>query len=501
MSEKPKALILVVDDEPDILVLHRFILEQADYEVITAGDGVDAIQKAIDFTPDVIVLDVMMPRMNGYQVCRLLKNDRRTAAIPIIISTVKSLESEKLYAYTSGADHYLVKPFDKEELLERVQASIAGVTLRRRDPLNEEETPRSRTTTDSILSDVNSLLDRRLMELTILQEFTKAMSSTLDLDGVLQVVRRSLRDLGYPDSRVLVMGEDGLLEERVAEGEPLKVDSRRFDLFSRVLTENEVVVVDADRFSSSSPAEMHQAIHASEIVLVPVKSKGNPVGLVLIENSSGQRVVRSQKEFFLTLASQAGLAIENANLYEKTLRLSITDGLTEIYNYRYFCQRLDRELSRAKRYGHTLGLLIIDIDHFKMFNDRYGHLLGDDVLRSAAAIIKSKTRDVDVVARYGGEEFSVILSEIDVDEAVVYAERVREAVDAFGLTIPGGEKIGVTVSLGVAINPNGETGEKEFISRADQALYRAKELGRNRACLWGESGCHVCPPLEDAGRS
>jgi diguanylate cyclase (GGDEF)-like protein len=222
---------------------------------------------------------------------------------------------------------------------------------------------------------------------------------------------------------------------------------------------------------------------------------------MLVENSPGQRVGRSQKEFFLTLASQAGLAIENANLYEKTLRLSITDGLTEIYNYRYFCQRLDRELSRAKRYSHTLGLLIIDIDHFKMFNDRYGHLLGDDVLRSVAAIIKSKTRDVDVVARYGGEEFSVILSEITVDEAVVYAERVREAVDAFGLTLPSGETIGVTVSLGVAINPNGSTGEKEFISRADQALYRAKELGRNRACLWGEKGCHVCPPLGDTDGS
>lgn len=501
MSKNPKALILVVDDEPDILVLHRFILEQAEYEVITAGDGVDAIQKAVDFTPDVIVLDVMMPRMNGYQVCRLLKNDRRTAGIPIIISTVKSLESEKLYAYTSGADHYLVKPFDKEELLERVEVSLAGRTFRRRVPLSEEETPRSRTTTDSILSDVNSLLDRRLMELTVLQEFTKAMSSTLDLDGVLQVVRRSLRDLGYPGSRILIMGEEGLLEERAAEGEPLQIDSRRFELFSRVLLENEAVVIDADRFSTSSPAEVYQAIHASEIVLVPVKSKGNPVGLVLVENSPGQRVGRSQKEFFMTLANQAGLAIENANLYEKTLRLSITDGLTEIYNYRYFCQRLDRELSRAKRYGHTLGLLIIDIDHFKMFNDRYGHLIGDDVLRSVAAIIKSKTRDVDVVARYGGEEFSVILSEIDVDEAVVYAERVREAVDSFRLTLPTGETTGVTVSLGVAINPNGETGEKEFISRADQALYHAKEMGRNRSCLWGENGCHVCPHLEDKNGS
>jgi CheY-like chemotaxis protein len=120
VTDAPQPLILVVDDEPDILTLHRMVLEQAGFQVVTAGNGVDAIQKAIDFSPDVIVLDVMMPRMNGYQVCRLLKNDRRTAAIPIIICTVKSLKTEKLYAYTSGADEYLVKPFEKEKLVKLV---------------------------------------------------------------------------------------------------------------------------------------------------------------------------------------------------------------------------------------------------------------------------------------------------------------------------------------------------------------------------------------------
>src|SRR5512134_1107711 len=151
-------LILVVDDEPDILSLNRIILEREGWQVITSGDGVDAIQKAIDRSPDLIVLDVMMPRMNGYQVCRLLKSDPQTAGIPIIICTVRSLESEKLYAYTSGADHYLVKPFDPPELVRlarRILAEQPAPPAGRRRAKGTHHP----TSTDSILSDVNRLLD------------------------------------------------------------------------------------------------------------------------------------------------------------------------------------------------------------------------------------------------------------------------------------------------------------------------------------------------------
>ncbi len=491
MSEDPGHLVLIVDDEPDILTLNRLILEQAGYQVISAGDGVDAIQKAVDFSPDAIVLDVMMPRMNGYQVCRLLKNDRRTADIPIIICTVKSLETEKLYAYTSGADEYIVKPFDKALLAEMVAKVLRDRPERKGKNLQDGEIPRTRTSTDSILSDVNRLLDRRLMELTILQDLTQTMTSTLDLDSILKYLRRNLVALGFPSARTLLF--DGKrLEERGADQEPLVLDVKEHPFFGKVLNDNEVFALEAEQLYRATPSKFQSMIHTHTAILVPIQAKGRPIGLLIVENAPGQPVDRNMKQFLLTLASQAGFAIENASLYEKTRQLSITDGLTEIYNYRYFRERLTAEILRARRYSDTLGLLIIDIDHFKRFNDDHGHLLGDDVLRNVAAIIRANTRDVDVVARYGGEEFGVILTEADIDTIMTYAERIRAAVEAYSIALPGGREIGVTVSLGVAVSVGGEIEDKELISRADQALYSAKDLGRNRVCVWREEGEHTC---------
>ena len=191
---------------------------------------------------------------------------------------------------------------------------------------------------------------------------------------------------------------------------------------------------------------------------------------------------RDQREFLLTIANQSGLAIENANLYARTLQLSITDGLTGLYNYRHLCERLDGEIARGRRYRLPLGLLLVDIDRFKSFNDLYGHLVGDEVLRAVAHCIRANTRDVDIVARYGGEEFCVVLQEIG-EGVRAHAERICEAVAAVRVAVPGAS-VGVTVSVGAAVSHGGEPGSRELLRRADAALYRAKEAGRNRALVW-----------------
>jgi two-component system cell cycle response regulator len=486
-------LILVVDDEPDILGLNRLILEREGWQVVTSGDGVDAIQKAIDRRPDLIVLDVMMPRMNGYQVCRLLKNDPATSWIPIIICTVRSLESEKLYAYTSGADHYLVKPFDPPELVRLVRRIVDDRAALAADRERAAQAPRHPTSTDSILSDVNRLLDRRLMELTILQHLAGAMAGTLHLDGILGIVLQSIvNDLGYPGGMIFLAGAGGALEERVARGTPLTLDPARHPVFGRTLAENKVVILHAEELLQDTPAEFCARIHAPTAILVPVQSKGSPIGLLVVE-SSAPFVDRDQREFLQTIANQSGLAIENANLYARTLQLSITDGLTGIYNYRHFCERLEQEISRSRRYHLPIGLLLIDIDRFKDFNDRYGHLLGDEVLKAVAGAVRSNTRDVDLVARYGGEEFCVILQEIGGQVIAAYAERIRAAVAAVRIDAPGGESRGVTVSVGAAVGQDGDPEAHEFIRRADTALYRAKESGRDRVCVWGPAGADEPP--------
>ncbi len=478
------ALILVVDDEPDILSLNRLILEREGWRVVTAGDGVDAIQKAIDRSPDLIVLDVMMPRMNGYQVCRLLKSDQQTADIPIVICTVRSLESEKLYAYTSGADHYLTKPFDPPELVRLVRTILAARAETPRRRRSGANVPRHPTSTDSILSDVNKLLDRRLQELTILQHVASAMAGTLHLDGVLGIVLQSIvNDLGYSGGMIFLASESSLLEERVARAEPLVLDPVRHPVFARALAENKVVLLGAEELLQDTPVEFSARINAATTILVPIQSKGSPIGLLVVESPDAV-VDRDKREILLTLANQSGLAIENANLYARTLQLSITDGLTGIYNYRYFCERLEMEISRSRRYDVPLGLLLIDIDRFKSFNDRFGHLLGDEVLKAVALVIRSNTRDVDMVARYGGEEFCVILQEIGSGEIEAYAERVRAAVATVRLEVPGGARQGVTVSIGAAVSQGGDPDAHEFIRRADAALYRAKDAGRDRVSVW-----------------
>jgi two-component system cell cycle response regulator len=486
-------LILVVDDEPDILSLNRLILEREGWQVITSGDGVDAIQKAIDRRPDLILLDVMMPRMNGYQVCRLLKSDPQTAGIPIIICTVRSLESEKLYAYTAGADHYLTKPFDPPEMVRLVGGILAA---RPPAPKREPAGPAAHhpTSTDTILSDVNRLLDRRLMELTILQHLAGAMAGTLHLDGVLGIVLQSIvNDLGYSAGMIFLVAEGGLLEERVARDGPLTLDPARHPVFGRALADNKVATLGAEELLRATPAEFYSRIHAPTTILVPIQSKGSPIGLLVVE-SAAPAVDRDQRDFLQTLANQSGLAIENANLYARTLQLSITDGLTGLYNYRHFCERLDSEIARSRRYHVPLGLLLIDIDRFKSFNDRFGHQLGDEVLKAVAHKIRSNTRDVDLVARYGGEEFCVILQEIGEDEIGAYAERIREAVASARIAVPGERSQGVTVSIGAAVSQGGEPGAHEFIRRADAALYRSKESGRDRVVLWDEPPAAAAPP-------
>jgi diguanylate cyclase (GGDEF)-like protein len=168
-------------------------------------------------------------------------------------------------------------------------------------------------------------------------------------------------------------------------------------------------------------------------------------------------------------------------LNKKLETLSITDGLTGLYNHRYFYDRLAEEIERAKRYGNSFSLVMIDIDHFKHYNDRNGHLAGDVVLKGIADCLSSGARDVDIVSRYGGEEFAIIAQEFEREGAVVFSERIRKIVEAYPFpnekTQPGGN---ITISLGVALYPEDTDRPGKLVGLADGALYRAKQMGRNR---------------------
>jgi diguanylate cyclase (GGDEF)-like protein len=209
-------------------------------------------------------------------------------------------------------------------------------------------------------------------------------------------------------------------------------------------------------------------------LVTPLATDGFDIGVLFLGKYVMQPFSLSSEEFLETMAGQAAIAVENAKLYTQAQELAIHDGLTGIYNYRYFMKQLEEELRRAERYGRSVSVAMIDIDLFKHVNDSYGHQRGDDVLRGLVQTLTTNTRDTDIVARYGGEEFVVILPETDLADALDVAEKLRAAVAKASYAREKGHSIKITISLGVAAYPSVAGNQEDLLRKADDALYSAK---------------------------
>ena len=318
----------------------------------------------------------------------------------------------------------------------------------------------------------NTTLDTRLRELTIINQAGSHFPSMLDLEILSREILKFFQELWQAESLVLYMFDqesDGFRAvDRIGlehqDGEMLLYDPD-VSRFTRNLIEDRTMILDGQGkwFTAYLP------------LLVGSRLWGG----IFLKERSHNPTRKAQEQFWNTLLGVACTALENANLYH----LATVDSLTKLYVRRFFNFQLDKELRRVRRYGGTVALLITDIDHFKKFNDTYGHQQGDTVLRETAASVKLSLRDVDIAARYGGEEFALILPQTNLEGAMIVAERIRICVEK--MYVPRmnceGEFLRVTLSIGVAAFP--ETFVKdstEFIEAADSALYRAKETGRNR---------------------
>jgi diguanylate cyclase (GGDEF)-like protein len=299
-------LILVVDDVPTNIQLLKAYLTSVGYNVEAAKDGQEALEKVVSCKPDLILLDVMMPKVNGFEVCQSLKKEQASSFIPVIMVTGLNEVEYKVKAMEAGADDFVTKPFNRLELLTRVKS------LMRIKQLYEE----------------------------------------------LEKAKESLR------------------------------------------------------------------------------------------------------------------------------QLSITDGLTGLFNHRYFKEHLDQELNRARRHNLHVSLAMADIDHFKKYNDTYGHPAGDALLSAVGHLFKDNIRKNDLAARYGGEEFSLVLVETNKHAAGIVAEKIKKLVDEHAfLNVNGDGGHHITISMGVATFPEDAATSDELIKAADNRLYRAKEGGRNRVVV------------------
>jgi diguanylate cyclase (GGDEF)-like protein len=254
--------------------------------------------------------------------------------------------------------------------------------------------------------------------------------------------------------------------------------------------------LDTEKVFSSFEQEMGKYIHAQECKFIKGeieqdKYRGHIVLPLKIDTEylgylAAKGVGEQDKDKFHILANQFLLGLRRSLLYQKVQELAITDGLTGILSRRYFLERLKEELKRSKQFKYAFAFLMVDIDHFKECNDRYGHLVGDVILKEVAKIMKDTLRQIDLVCRYGGEEFSIILTETDKTGATFAAERIRQSVEARRIRAYD-EDLQITISIGISVFPSQGQDIQKLLEKADQALYQAKQTGRNKVCIY-ESG-------------
>ncbi len=329
---------------------------------------------------------------------------------------------------------------------------------------------------------------RVVRELAILNEFIGYVSSELNFEAILNKLIEKTRDLMraedgvvilfQPDRTKTFLSTDELLDEQLIK-DMLSVDSGGL---ARIIAEQKPIRNNDISFRLSNGYEIRNFIALS------LHSATELQCLLIMMNRDGG-FSQDDEDSFLNFAFQA---FHTISLQNEIAKLATTDGLTGLNNHRMFQDRLSEEIQRAERYKSKLFLLLIDIDHFKRFNDTYGHQTGDDVLRTMAQIIKGSIRKVDFAARYGGEEFVLILPETDCGHTFTVAERIRKAVMDYPFKLKDGTKAGLTVSIGVACFPEDSAEKEDLIRKADTALYFAKGLGRNKVCLYRD----ICEPEE-----
>ncbi len=225
--------------------------------------------------------------------------------------------------------------------------------------------------------------------------------------------------------------------------------------------------------------EINDYRKSTDHFLFALQGKTEKIGYLVIKG-----MPQEYHEKFTILGHQFALALRRIKLYHEIERIAITDSLTELHTRRYATERFQEELKRSQARGMKLSLLMLDVDHFKTFNDQYGHLMGDQILREVGRLIRESTREIDIAGRFGGEEFCVILPDTDRNGARFAAERIRQAVDASVIKAYDAQ-VKITVSLGVSTYPEDGAHIEELIDKADWALYRAKREGRNRICSFG----------------
>lgn len=449
------ARILVVDDVPANVKLLEARLLAEYFEVVTAANGLDALDICENGKVDVVLLDVMMPGMDGFEVCRRIKADPSTQHIPVVMVTALDQVSDRVRGLEAGADDFLTKPVNDLQLMTRVKSLV------RLKNLTDELRLRA-STTRSI--GIEELLSRRAA-------VDDALPRVLLVEG----------------SQTVAARVDKMLRGRVE----LSVSQDPQAAFFQAVDGDFDCVVISTNFPDFDPLRLCSQLRTLDrtrfVPIMLLADQGEDARLVRgLELGVNDFLVRplDQHELIARLTTQVRRKRYNDHLrasVAQTIEMAVTDGLTGLHNRRYLDSHLLTLFERARGRGRQLSLLITDIDRFKSINDSWGHDAGDQVLREFAARLRKNVRGIDLACRMGGEEFVVVMPDTDGETAQIVAERIRLQIAGTPFRVGNdGKMIEVTVSVGVSATVSGVDSVEALMKRADTALYEAKNAGRNR---------------------
>jgi two-component system cell cycle response regulator len=448
------ARVLVVDDVPANVKLLEARLSAEYFDVVTAVSGQEALNICERAECDVVLLDVMMPDMDGFEVCRRLKSGLTTHHIPVVMVTALDQPSDRVKGLESGADDFLTKPVSDVALIARVRS----------------------------LSRMKMMTDELRMRAVTSREI-----------GIESPEREALAEAGR-NGHILMVDDRPELSDRIQAmlAAEHRVDMERDPaeaLFHAAEGNYDLVIVslDLENFDGLRLCSQLRSLERTRNVpLLAIAEADNNARLVrALEIGVNDYLVRPFDKN--ELAARARTQIRKKRYTERlrdnvqlSIEMAITDALTGLYNRRYMENHVGTLVDQAVARGKPLSVLILDIDYFKTINDSHGHDAGDSVLQDFAIRIRKSIRGIDLACRYGGEEFVVVMPETDMAVATMVAERLRRRIASEPFPIQKGARmIEVTISIGIAGLAPGDNAAA-VIKRADQALYRAKRDGRNR---------------------
>ncbi|UXS00914.1 PleD family two-component system response regulator [Agrobacterium tumefaciens] len=448
------ARVLVVDDIPANVKLLQARLLAEYFDVVTAEDGFKALAICDSEQVDIILLDIMMPGMDGFEVCERLKANPNTAHIPVVMVTALDQPSDRVRGLKAGADDFLTKPVNDLQLIARVKSLV-----------------RLKSVSDELRMRAETARQIGMEDLLRGDSTMQTPGRVLLVDGRASSQERIIRAL-KPVAEVEVMSDP------------------QAALFTAAENPFELVIVNAN-FDDYDPLRLCSQLRSLErtrflpLLLVAEQGADDMVarGLDLGVNDYILRPIDPNELVARTL-TQIKRKRFNDHLrrnLQHTMELAVVDGLTGLNNRRYLDNHLKILFDRAAARGRPISICITDIDRFKTVNDTYGHDVGDEVLREFAARIRSAVRGADLACRYGGEEFVVVMPDTSMEHAIGVAERLREIVEGEPFYVRSIDReLRITASLGIATNSPSVVLPDQLLKQADKALYEAKNSGRNR---------------------